>query len=165
MMTRAFTLFAVLVALAACRPAEIAPTTPVTRADSAMIAVIDGPGTGALWTCALPPIPAVVTAAGGPVPVSRVETVIVPGIDTARETVLGAFDYDHRRIEIRRSLVGLAAWQTLAHERIHVALFDASVTLGDQALEDRIADAIANQQVNDLLLAAQRSGRCRRHAR
>lgn len=139
------------------------PATPPSPADSAMVAVVTGPNAATLYLCAVPPIPQVVSAAGGPVPVHRVPVVVIEGVDTTRQTVLGAFDYSHRLIEIRQSLVGLAAWQTLEHERVHVALFDAGATLADDAVEDRIADAIANQRVNDLVLAAELAGHC--HAR
>jgi hypothetical protein len=101
--------------------------------------------------CAAPPaspwpaLPASVPSVLGPV---RVEVLPDPSFDGVK--VLGSWNSYRRVIQIRAGLHPATAWQTLRHERCHMELWDAGVVIGDEALEDRICDAMGTADVREM---------------
>lgn len=92
----------------------------------------------------LPPIPATMPSALGPAPVVLVDS--FPG----EPGLLAKVDFVTRRVSIRRDLSREGQWQAYWHESVHLTLFDATASIPDE-YEERVADAIANQRVREML--------------
>ena len=92
----------------------------------------------------LPPIPRSIM-----LPAGRAYVVRERGLQE-REQSVGKFCWSTRIITLDADLKGSAAWLTLAHERVHVVLIDAGVHLSEE-LEERVADALAQDMVADMV--------------
>lgn len=99
-------------------------------------------GTGA----DLPTFPKLAPSPLGPIPVR-----LVVDLQCGGKPALGCFHYNTRLIEIRDSLPLVTSWLTLRHELAHSAFYHAGVVFDDPNAENRVADAIANQQVMEML--------------
>lgn len=91
----------------------------------------------ALTAPASPAPPSEVWGVLGPIPVSYVEEF----------PHYGMWEAGPRRITIRAGMHPLSTAQTLRHEMCHATLWDMGVIVPDDALEDRVCDAIATAHV------------------
>lgn len=93
---------------------------------------------------ALPPLPRSAPTALGAIRIDR-----VPGPFPCGEVkeAMGCIHYEAWRIEVMDSLPLPIAWQVLYHELAHAALKESGVEFDDDAQEDRVVEAIANQRV------------------
>lgn len=96
----------------------------------------------------LPPIPASVPSALGPVAIVWQDTLR----GEQGQLLIGGFSPFTRSIYLSRSLTHslVAAHQVLAHERCHVALFDAGIRVNTPTL-DTVCDALATARVAEML--------------
>lgn len=96
----------------------------------------------------LPPLPTSVWSVFGPVPVT-----VVPDLRDEKDGILfGRVLYFTRRIEIRAEMSLVTQWQTLEHERVHLALFDAGARLSlTNEQEEAVCDSLATARVAEML--------------
>lgn len=74
-------------------------------------------------------------------PLGMVPVIIVDGLaDADGKPLCGQFDWGPRVIRISNNLSPITAWQTLAHEHLHVLFYDAGVHLGKK-IEERVCDS------------------------
>jgi hypothetical protein len=84
----------------------------------------------------LPPLPDEVWTPLGMVPV-----ILVAGLaGEDGKALCGQFDWGPRVIRIADNLSPITAWQTLAHEWLHVVFYDAGLHIGNKT-EERVCDA------------------------
>lgn len=84
----------------------------------------------------LPPLPQFVWSTLG-----LVEIVMVEGLaGEDGKALCGQFDWGPRVIRIAKNLSPITAWQTLAHEHLHVVFYDAGIHLPDK-VEERVCDS------------------------
>lgn len=87
----------------------------------------------------LPPLPKMLWTPLGMVPV-----IMVDGLaDADGKALCGQFDWGPRVIRISSNLSPITAWQTLAHEHLHVLFYDAGVHLGKK-IEERVCDSFGS---------------------
>lgn len=95
----------------------------------------------------LPPLPAELFSAYGPIPVELVAD--LKDIETG-EPLFGYWDPYQRIIYIRAAMHPATMWATMWHERTHADLCDVGVKLsGNQ--EEAVANAIAAARVAEML--------------
>lgn len=94
----------------------------------------------------LPPFPEWVPTQRGAVPVR-----LVKNLRCGDRMAWGCYYHASRTIQIEDSLVLWRKWETLRHEIVHAALHNAGLTLANQASEDSLADALARQQIGEML--------------
>lgn len=94
---------------------------------------------------AWPPLPATVPSVLGPVRV-----LVLPDLRLGNEPLMGSWNSYTRTIRIRAGIDPAAQWQALEHEKVHMELWDAGLSVGDEELEDRIADAIGTARVREM---------------
>lgn len=102
-------------------------------------------------SAALPPFPIAVPSTRGPIPVVLKRHLRRCGSDTTR-TYWGCYHYATRTIEIEDSLSLYLKWRTLRHEMVHVALHMKGGALMDENVEDYVAEAVAEQEINAMLM-------------
>lgn len=72
-------------------------------------------------------------------------------VDPAIPEVVGYWHSRERRIDIDRRMSRHSKWHVLLHEMTHAALSDVGLDLShDQALEERICDAVAAMMTTNL---------------
>jgi Zn-dependent peptidase ImmA (M78 family) len=91
------------------------------------------------------PIPCSVWSALGPVPV-----VMVKNLRTKKRKLMGLWQPLNRTIYVRAGMDPTATLATIAHEWVHVVLWDAGVALS-KAEEEAVADAISTGIIGDLI--------------
>lgn len=94
----------------------------------------------------LPPLPTTMPTAVGPLEVQRVVNLMCNGHPS-----LGCFSGDERYLAIRDSIPLIVAYQAYFHEGVHVAFYYGAIQFKSEAMEDQIADVIANQTVMYML--------------
>ena len=99
-------------------------------------------------TVPLPPIPASVYSAYGPIVVELVDDLRAP--DDPSERLFGFWDPFRRVIQLRANLHPAAAWLTLIHERTHADLSEIGVKLTEDQ-EEAVCNAIAQARVSEML--------------
>ena len=92
----------------------------------------------------LPPLPRFVHFPTGKVAVKRVKNL------QDAEKACGMFHWNTREIWIDASLGLHAAHLTLEHEKIHVVMMDAGISL-DEYTEERLCDTLAASRVAEML--------------
>lgn len=90
-----------------------------------------------------PPLPEAIPSALGWVKVERP----TPPLKCGDVDAIGCWTYSPRKLEVISGLSPERAWFVLEHERVHMILADANLTLADATQENRIADAIATNRV------------------
>lgn len=110
----------------------------------------------------LPALPESFHTQLGDVPVTIVERIAPrPGEKVDEdESVMGVWRPEVREVEIKSGMHGATMWQTLWHERVHCALFDAGVKLTHDQ-EESVSDAIASHIVCDMIDVLSASARAR----
>ena len=88
-------------------------------------------------------------------PAGRIRVVRKRGLQK-REKAVGKCCWNTRTVTLDADLRGNSAWLTLLHERVHMVLFDAGVTLSEEH-EERVCDAIAQDWVAEMVRKAQRA--------
>lgn len=99
----------------------------------------------------LPPIPATVPSALGPVAVVWIDSLA----DGHGQPMLGGFHPVRRLILLNRQIVNpVVQWHTLMHERCHVWMWDSGLrAVIASEIAQQLCDAYATNSVADLLLA------------
>lgn len=92
----------------------------------------------------LPPIPDVVGAVLGPIPVTLCETIENDGVECN-----GLWLPDERAIQIRSGLSLTERWWTLHHEVTHAILHDLGVSLPDED-EEHVCNALATARLLEM---------------
>lgn len=95
----------------------------------------------------LPALPKEVYSTLGSVPVERPDSLAAEG---QPEENMGDVNFLTRIIRISTKLSPAAAWHTLEHERVHLALWDAGVVLSHET-EELICDVIATARVAEMV--------------
>jgi hypothetical protein len=93
----------------------------------------------------LPPLPETIWSQIGPVQVERVANLMCG----AGVPAMGCFDGTQMTVYVRDSIPLNIAWQTLEHEKVHVALYLSGLSLG--VAEDHAADILASARVAEML--------------
>lgn len=104
------------------------------------------PADGTSVSANLPPIPS-----WAPSPLGPIRVHLVPELQCGGEPAYGCFHYDTRLVEVRDSIPRVVQWQALHHELVHSALYHAGITFDDANEENKVADAVANQQVMEMI--------------
>jgi hypothetical protein len=97
----------------------------------------------------LPPIPREVTSALGPIRVVWRDSLAFPD----GTPLLGGFQVSERVIYLNTAVTNpLVAWQTLLHEKCHVAFFDSGLRSAIPGpLVEAICDALATARLADMI--------------
>lgn len=85
-----------------------------------------------------------------PSQVDSVQITFVHHLTCNDEKAVGCFTYDPRGIQLEDTLSEFNRWIVLRHEIFHSAMFDAGLRFRVGPDEDRVADAIAAQQVREM---------------
>lgn len=97
-----------------------------------------------LAACIAPakPLPRTVWGVLGPIPITYVQGLTLDGVP-----LYGMYEPDTRRISLRAGMDPRQARKTLHHELCHAHLSDLGVSVGDEATEDAVCDALALARV------------------
>jgi hypothetical protein len=104
------------------------------------------PRDGTVVTMPLPPIPKWVPSRVGPIPVRRIHHLYCNNAPA-----WGCYLYATREIQLEDTLSLLSGWVVLRHEIGHSALDQAGVQFRDPDAENRVVQAMAEQQVSEML--------------
>lgn len=102
-------------------------------------------GTYVARTRVLPPIPSSAPTAIGQIPIRRVHDLQCNNLPA-----YGCFNRNAWTIELRDSMPLPLAWVALHHELAHAAFQAAGIEFEDPDYEDRVADAIGNEQTLEM---------------
>lgn len=110
----------------------------------------------------LPPLPKFVESALGPVAVHIVKRC---GKKTT-ESLMGRYGMAKRVIEVSSRSTPIAQWQTLFHEQVHMAMFDAGLhNAFSPEQQEVICDTIGTARAVEIREAARAAQSTRNHGR
>ena len=104
------------------------------------------PRDGTTVVVSLPPIPAWAPSKRGPVPIRRVHHLPCNAVPA-----WGCYIYATREIQLEDTLSSITAWVILKHEIGHATLDANGLRFDDPDIENRVVQAMAEQQVSEML--------------
>ena len=104
------------------------------------------PRDGTMVAAELPPFPTWVPSRHGAVPVT-----LVRHLQCGGSPAFGCYHYPTRQIEIEDTLPLVLRWRYIRHEIVHMAVYDAGLSFDSPTAENYVAEAMATQQITEML--------------